>query len=672
MKGAPVYKGLIFLLLLLAAGESFAQLPRNMRGLPNLRGGGGGQDSLQRRDKFEDSITINYRFIDSARNYRIDSSIADYTTRFPIPAHHVYLGNVGTATRSLLFEPRLKSGFDYGFHAFDVYKLKPEAARFYNTTRPYTELAYVLGSNVQQQIEVFHTQNIRPYWNFSLQYRLVNAPGFFKNQKTNHNNYQVTSWYQSPNRRYNNYLVLNGNMLQSGENGGILQDSFLAETKFNERFSIPTKIGGNTPYGRDFFSSRLTTGNRYRELTAIMRQQYDLGRKDSLVTDSTVIPLFYPRLRFEHTLKFAGNRYHFQDMDNAQSQYVLDSTYYFDNYGIIPGDTVMLTDNWREIHNDFSIYQFPDAQNLQQFIKAGVAYQLLQGNFNNGNTPTLYNLMVHGEYRNRTRNRKWDMIAFGNLYLNGYNAGDYHAYVSLQRLISAKVGSLQVGFENVNQSPSFLYDERSSFYLDAPQSFSKQNTTHFFGTISNPALKLQLRGDYYLMSNYLYLTDFSKLQQESAIFNLLRVGALKTFDVSRHWKLHSELYLQQKAGSVELNVPTVFTRNRIAFEGNFFKNLHLATGLEVRYHTPYKADNYSPLLGQFFYQDSVTISNRPDVAAYFNFRIRSFKAYVRAENLNSASMQNGGFGFRANNLAAPGYPYPGLVIRYGVFWNFVN
>ncbi|MGV3658408.1 MAG: hypothetical protein ACO1NX_10645, partial [Chitinophagaceae bacterium] len=87
MKGAPVYKGLIFLLLLLAAGESFAQLPRNMRGLPNLRGGGGGQDSLQRRDKFEDSITINYRFIDSARNYRIDSSIAHYTTRFPIPAH---------------------------------------------------------------------------------------------------------------------------------------------------------------------------------------------------------------------------------------------------------------------------------------------------------------------------------------------------------------------------------------------------------------------------------------------------------------------------------------------------------------------------------------------------------------------------------------------------------
>ena len=57
--------------------------------------------------------------------------------------------------------------------------------------------------------------------------------------------------------------------------------------------------------------------------------------------------------------------------------------------------------------------------------------------------------------------------------------------------------------------------------------------------------------------------------------------------------------------------------------------------------------------------------------AFFHFRIRSFKAYVRAENLNAVNLQNG-FGFTHNNLAAPDYPYPGLVIRFGVFWSFVN
>jgi hypothetical protein len=73
----------------------------------------------------------------------------------------------------------------------------------------------------------------------------------------------------------------------------------------------------------------------------------------------------------------------------------------------------------------------------------------------------------------------WDAEAFGKLWLNGYNAGDYHAYVSLQRLISSKIGSLKVGFENINRSPSFIFDERSNFYLATPASFNKENTSSF-------------------------------------------------------------------------------------------------------------------------------------------------------------------------------------------------
>jgi hypothetical protein len=124
---------------------------------------------------------------------------------------------------------------------------------------------------------------------------------------------------------------------------------------------------------------------------------------------------------------------------------------------------------------------------------------------------------------------------------------------------------------------------------------------------------------------------------------------------------------------VPLNVPLIFTRNRLAFEGNFFRNLNISTGIEVKYHTPYKADNYSPVLGQFFYQDSVTISNLPDISTFIHFQIRSFKAFVRIENLNTSEItEGGGFGFTRNNLAAPGYPYPGLQFRLGIWWNFVN
>ncbi len=335
-----------------------------------------GNDSLKRRDRFEDSITIRFHYLDSSRNLLIDSSINDFTTRFPVPITYHYLGNPGTAAKSILFAPQQKIGWDPGFHAYDIYKWMLERVRFFNTTRPYTELGYMLGSQSQQIIELLQTQNLKPYWNATLQFRAINNPGFFQNQKTAHNNYLLSSWYQSPNRRYNNYFVLLGNKLRAGENGGIKNDTdYLNIAQYNERLSVPTKIGVAQPFSRNFFGNDIRTGNRYNESDFLLRQQYDVGQKDSIVTDSTVIPLFYPRLRFEHTIKYGSYKYEFSDVD-------ADSVYYSDSYGIklsSPIDTLLLSDKWKEWTNDFSIYQFPDAKNSQQFIKAGMEYQWLKG-----------------------------------------------------------------------------------------------------------------------------------------------------------------------------------------------------------------------------------------------------------------------------------------------------
>ena len=108
----------------------------------------------------------------------------------------------------------------------------------------------------------------------------------------------------------------------------------------------------------------------------------------------------------------------------------------------------------------------------------------------------------------------------------------------------------------------------------------------------------------------------------------------------------------------------------MAFEGVFYKNLNLSTGFDVNYNTPYKANNYSPVMGQFFPQDS-TITNLPNVSYFFNFRIKSFTGLVKLENLNTVNFGNG-FNFTNNNFAAPHYPTPGLIFRIGVNWRFVN
>jgi len=650
---------------------------RNFRG---LGGSGGTTDSLRHRNRNEDSVTIYYRYLDSSRHYKFDSSINDFTTRFPIPSTNVHLGNLGNASKSMLFVPQLEPGWDPGFHSFDIYKWKQESIRFFNTTRPYSELDYLLGSKAEQIIEVMYTQNIKPNWNGSFQYKFINSPGFFQNQNTNHTNLLFTSWYESNSKRYHNYVIVLTNHLQSAENGGIKNDQdYLSNTEvYKNRIDIPTVIGLED-YSKNFFSTEIHTGTRYREFTALLRQQFDLGKKDSLVTDSTVIPLFYPRLRFEHTISYKTYKYQFFDIPHSTSTtfYVPDSAYYHDNYGlsINPGDTINFRDRWKSLVNDFSIYQFPDAKNLQQFIKLGAEIQLLKGEFASDSS-SFYNLAFHGEYRNKTRNQNWDVELFGNFYSAGLNSGDYNAHISLKRFVGKKkLGYAEIGFENVNRSPSFLYDTRSSFYLDknGTTDFKKENSSHIFASLYQPALRLRLSGDYYLVSNYTYFTNFYILGQYEPLFNFLQVSAQKIFRLTKHLNWYADVYLQQKTGAVPLNVPVIFTRNRFAFEGQFFRNLNLSTGIEFRYHTPYKADNYSPVLGQFFYQDSVTISNLPDISTFIQFRIRSFKAFVRFENLNTMELtEGGGFGFTRNNLAAPGYPYPGLQVRLGIWWNFVN
>jgi hypothetical protein len=126
----------LFVTTSLQAQEPALQFGNRLKNLGSNFSGGSGNDSLKHRDNSEDSITISFKYLDSTRNYRLDSTIIDFTRRYPLPGTYINLGNTGTAARSLLFSPELHAGFDPGFHALDVYKWKLSEVRFFNTTRP--------------------------------------------------------------------------------------------------------------------------------------------------------------------------------------------------------------------------------------------------------------------------------------------------------------------------------------------------------------------------------------------------------------------------------------------------------------------------------------------------------------------------------------------------------
>jgi hypothetical protein len=286
-------------------------------------------------------------------------------------------------------------------------------------------------------------------------------------------------------------------------------------------------------------------------------------------------------------------------------------------------------------------------------------------------TTNFYNVALHGEYRNKTRNKKWDAILNGEFYTVGMSSGNYAVNASLTRFLNEKWGNIQVGFQNINRSPSFVFDNRSSFNFKNPARTKKENITVLTAMADNPEFTIWFRN--FSISNYAYFKDFYHTDQFTSLVNLTQVQAYKRSQLKafkRKLFLYSDFIVQQTTANSPLRVPLIYTRQRLAFEGVFFKNLNLSTGLDVSWHSPYKANNYSPIPGQFFPQDSV-IHTRPEVAYYFNFRIKSFTGLLKLENLNAVNFSDG-FNFTHNNFTAPHYPSPGLIFRLGIKWNFVN
>jgi hypothetical protein len=673
------------ILMLLMYGYAQAQIP-GVRGLPNFGQRGSNTNTnanktdtskknakdaalgFEHRDDKKDSINISYYFIDSVRNVRLDSSINDFDKYFSVPSSYQYLGNNGAAAYSLIYKPNLKTGFDAGFHAFDLYKFTLEQTKFYKTTKPFTQLSYQLATAKEQMIKVLHTQNPRPNWNFGFDYRLISAPGTFASQNTNHKSYRLFSTYQGKRKRYAANFIIVGNAIKGRENGGLQFDSLLYDPAKKKRFSVPVNLGGE--YDNNPFNTTINTGNIYKDATLFIRQRYDLGKKDSIaINDSTTEYLFYSKLRLQHSFTYNTQNYFFKDTKADSLLYKK----WYDTTLSSKIATYQLREQWQIVTNDFSLIQFPDTKNTSQFFLAGIKLQNLRGTFNRTDTTTqsknFYNLIVHGEYRNKTRNRLWDVLLKGEFYVNGLNSGDYTAYGTIARYLNKKWGDIRLIFTNTNRTPSFVYNTFSAFNFKNTSITKKENIISFGAEAANPFINLSFKN--HLITNYAYFTSRYKTAQNSKVINLIQASATKKIRLTKKLNWYADVVLQQVDGSAPIKVPLIFTRNRFALEGIFYKNLNLSTGLEFRYYTPYEAYNYSPAFGQFVPQDTFKLKNLPDVSAFFHFRIKSFTGYIRGENLNTMSFANG-FGFTNNNFAAPHYPTQGLIIRFGIQWNFVN
>lgn len=651
---------------LLIQGNIFAQLFSNRT---NTSGNLSTQkiisDSTHKKQlKTDDRISIYaYSIADTSRK-TLDTSISFFHRNHLQNIWMSDLGNTASSAKSLLFLPNLNPQIQLGINSVSHLLFEWDQARFYNTTRAYSDINYLMGPKKEQYLSLLFTQNIKPNWNMAVNYRKINAPGFYKLQRTNHDNFAYTTQYLSKNLRYDLKAGFFYNKLQQDENGGILSTDYLYYSSYNDKRLIPVLF---QPVGTNSSSVK----NYLRTTSLQLQHQYFFGKSDSLINadSSAKYYSFKPIFGLKHRLYYEFEYYNYKDVIPDTSDY----SKVFKNDFIL-SDSLYSKNKLRRFGNSFSLLS--DIHFHEKTMQAEAGYGLELEKYRTlfyQSTPLDYtNIHSLNSYlfakisKPQHSNKEWIYQAFLQFYFTGKAKGNTLLNIHFGRILSDKLGTFQIGLNQSVQAQPYLFDLYGTNYFMVGGSSPRQTITDFNAQYQNPQWLTNIQFHYYLIGNYHYRDTNLNATWYQGVIPILQVQFNKSFKLGK-FIIDNQLLLQQiqKQVNSPIHIPNFATRNRLAYEDKIIKKkLSIATGFDIRYNTPYYADRYIPMFYSFVPQNENSISNIPQVAYFFNFKIKRFRASLALDELQQF--------FTRNNINYQNYPAPNFGLRFGVNWAFVN
>lgn len=609
----------------------------------------------------ETDARIFYKYRQSDKIYYPDSSIHTFHRRPFSQPWQRDLGNLGTPSRNLMFTPEYRVGPSLGYHAFDVYRYDADSMRYYNTSRPYSYFNFGLGSKLEQAAEIMHTQNIRPNWNFSFQYRKINSPGFYQVQRANNDNANVTTYYQSPNLHYELYGAFVYNKEQQDENGCIVADSFLLDSNYNERRTIPinyTSLRTNTSVPRS------AVINSLRDYAVSLQHGYTFGRIDTLYNeDSTRFSLqLTPRFGLSHKFEFSSSKHRYKDLAPDSLRY-LD----FFTQSFAQSDSVYSEQRWNKLENNVMLNSFLGKKEHLLHFGVGLGNRLdrFQSKYilDSPGTDIISNYFIGQLKKEALLPGQWFYQANTMVYFTGDAAGSSVLQASFGKDIK-NVGSILLGFsQQVNIAP-YNYTTYYNQYDTILSTFSKGSVTELYATVESEPAHLAAGVKTYLVGNYMYLNQAQLPVQYTSSFNVTELWLRKIFK----WRtlvFDNELAYQQRTAGAPVNVPLLLGRHQLSIEKHLFHSaLQMATGVEVSYHSPYNPSGYSPYFNRFYYQNTYQVSNSPVTSVFFNFKVKKLRVYIMGDQVQQL--------FARNFIVSRGYAAQNFMIRFGFKWILIN
>lgn len=535
---------------------------------------------------------------------------------------------------------------EFGYKAKHFNYMEADQIKYYSVATPFTDLYFKSVMGQGQNLDAFITLNTSERFNFSIAYKGLRSLGKYINQLSSTGNFRFTASYNTLNKRYFANAHFTAQDMLNGENGGITNNA-------------------------DFESEDVAFKNRarinvfFKDAKSILKGKRGFLDHNFRINPSQGVNNLY----LTHQVNFESKYFEF-------NQATLFSTL-DDNSRIQRFGDAYVTQNinnqvrYNRMYNKVGAVYENTTLGKFSFFADDFRYNYYYGSIlviDNQPIPSAINDRINsigGQYEYQKNNWHGKFLLSNSISDQSMSNLD----ANLKYVINDK-NNVSFQYQHVNKLPNHVYTLHQSSYVNYNwyNDFKNEKINTIKAEASTQWLDASLQIATY--SDQLYFSnDDTALQlvspkQYDKTINYLSVKVSREFKYGKFALDNTLLYQKVDQQDAILNVPQIVTRNTLYFSEKLFKKaLYLQTGITLNYFTNYYANDYNPIIGDFFVQNEKEIGNFPMLDFFVNARIKQTRIFFKAEHFNSAMTGN-------TFYSAPNSPYRDFMIRFGLVWNF--
>jgi hypothetical protein len=528
---------------------------------------------------------------------------------------------------------------DFGFRAKHFNYLEVTDIKYYNVPTPLTDLYFKTVMEQGQSVDAFLTINTKPNLNFSIAYRGLRSNGKYINNIVSSGNLRFTTSYFTTNKKYFLNAHFTGQDISNQENGGIRDLSLFesSDAPYDQRDRLDV-------YFKD--ATSFLKGNRF-----FIDHYYKLKSNDAFSLN-----IFH---QFNHEYKF------FEFIQPTVSPRLGDS------YSTKVNNKTRFNQLYNKIGIDLDskklgkISAYVDSNTYNYFYNS-VVYD----NFGNIQVPNAINDKIHSLGVDYSYNYKG--INFGASVNNSISNQDISYLELFGKYKLDSLATIEFKYSKRNSLPNLNFSLYQSDYIDYNWSndFKNEKRNQFDFIFKSKWVNIEAQ--YAVINDFLYFDNVTnditlltvKPFQYANTINYASVKVNKEFKLGRFALDNTFLYQNVEQSDAVINVPQIVTRNTLYYTDYVFKNaMQIQTGFTFQYFSKYYANDYNPLLGEFYVQNETKIGGFPMIDFFINAKVKQARLFLKAEHFNSAWT---GYDY----YSAPNYPYRDFIVRFGIVWNF--